>query len=665
MAQPRNYYVSAPTNQPAGSDGNPGTLARPFATIQKAADLVLPGDSVIVRGGTYSSPCTACNLVEINRPGAPGRWIVFINYPGERPLVKFTEWGGMLVRAGAAYIEINGFRVQGGAAGQTVAAAQVQNSSCDANGTIRPGPFEARFNGNGINADGRGFSPTRGLPHHLRFVNNEVFECGGGGMGAGQADYVTIENNLIYNNSFHTIFGTSGISIYQSWDYDRAPGYHTVVRNNRCFGNRLFVNVYTACDITDGNGIIIDDNRNTQNNSTLGPYQSRTLVANNVCVNNGGSGIHAYSSDHVDIVNNTAYFNSQSPECTGGEIYTNDCDDVLIQNNILVATPDNGINSGVNTPAARTTTTHNLHFGGNAETVPGTATVRADPRFVNPTLDWRTADFRLQATSPALDAGLAAGAPATDYAGQPRPQGAGVDLGAFELAGPTPPTTGFSGTYRLLARHSGKALDVSGSGTASGTRVQQWSPNGSPAQQWQIEAVGGGYYRLTAQCSGKALDVRGNTNNNGEVVHQWDYFGQANQQWAIEPTTGGYYRLLARHSGKCLHVVGISVAEGAAVQQWDYVGGNNQQWKIEPATAAARAAGASLRLFPNPAGLGPIQVSGAQAGADVRLLDLSGREQLRTRADATGHARLQCPAGLPAGLYVVQAAGQTLRLALE
>src|SRR5436309_1958329 len=47
LAQP--YYVA-----PAGSDGNPGTLEKPFATIQQAQKAVRhkPG-SVVLRGGAY------------------------------------------------------------------------------------------------------------------------------------------------------------------------------------------------------------------------------------------------------------------------------------------------------------------------------------------------------------------------------------------------------------------------------------------------------------------------------------------------------------------------------------------------------------------------------------------------------------------------------------
>ena len=36
-----------------GKDANPGTWSRPLRTLQRAADLVMPGTTVVIRGGTY------------------------------------------------------------------------------------------------------------------------------------------------------------------------------------------------------------------------------------------------------------------------------------------------------------------------------------------------------------------------------------------------------------------------------------------------------------------------------------------------------------------------------------------------------------------------------------------------------------------------------------
>jgi hypothetical protein len=38
---------------PAGRDDNPGTLGKPFVTVQQAQRVAGPADTVLIRGGTY------------------------------------------------------------------------------------------------------------------------------------------------------------------------------------------------------------------------------------------------------------------------------------------------------------------------------------------------------------------------------------------------------------------------------------------------------------------------------------------------------------------------------------------------------------------------------------------------------------------------------------
>src|SRR3989344_630151 len=75
------YYVS-----PSGSDTALGTLASPFKTIQRAAGIVNPGDTVLIRGGTYNK------TVPIARSGSSSARIIFKNYPGETPVI---DGGGL------------------------------------------------------------------------------------------------------------------------------------------------------------------------------------------------------------------------------------------------------------------------------------------------------------------------------------------------------------------------------------------------------------------------------------------------------------------------------------------------------------------------------------------------------------------------------------------
>ena len=99
------YYVS-----PSGSDTALGTLASPFKTIQRAAGIVNPGDTVLIRGGTYNK------TVPIARSGSSSARIIFKNYPGETPVI---DGGGLgisyysaLVTVSANYVTLSGLTIQ-------------------------------------------------------------------------------------------------------------------------------------------------------------------------------------------------------------------------------------------------------------------------------------------------------------------------------------------------------------------------------------------------------------------------------------------------------------------------------------------------------------------------------------------------------------------------
>jgi hypothetical protein len=59
---PRTWHVST-----SGSDANPGTLAAPLRTVQKAIRVVRAGDTILVHAGTYVGP------FDITRSGKPGQ----------------------------------------------------------------------------------------------------------------------------------------------------------------------------------------------------------------------------------------------------------------------------------------------------------------------------------------------------------------------------------------------------------------------------------------------------------------------------------------------------------------------------------------------------------------------------------------------------------------
>jgi hypothetical protein len=133
-----------------------------------------------------------------------------------------------------------------------------------------------------------------------------------------------------------------------------------------------------------------------------------------------------------------------------------------------------------------------------------------------------------------------------------------------------------NGTYKILARHSGKALDVN----QSTDTTLQWDDYGGNNQQWIVESLGTGYYKLRVKSSGKALDVFGNNTGNEATIGVYPYSGSNNQQWSIVDVGSGYYKVLARHSGKGLDVKAASQINGSIVHQYEYAGATNQQWSF-------------------------------------------------------------------------------------
>jgi endoglucanase len=139
-----------------------------------------------------------------------------------------------------------------------------------------------------------------------------------------------------------------------------------------------------------------------------------------------------------------------------------------------------------------------------------------------------------------------------------------------------------NGTYRLISRHSGKALDVSGHATADGANVIQWTYGGGNNQRWTLTHLGNNTYRIIGVQSGKALEVASTSTANGTNVDIRTNTGANNQRWTISATSGGFYRLSpVSSSGSALDVSGVSTADGANVHQWSWTGGNNQQWAIQ------------------------------------------------------------------------------------
>ncbi len=198
-----------------------------------------------------------------------------------------------------------------------------------------------------------------------------------------------------------------------------------------------------------------------------------------------------------------------------------------------------------------------------------------------------------------------------------------------------------AGYYTIVNIKSGKLLDVVGSGSESGTLVNQWEDNGGyDNQKWIVKDVGNGYCNIISKLNGLYLTIRGNGANcdllcvenptgrenqkfqitesgipkgektveegtykivlvnepnqsltvdggkteNGVNVHIWEYINSPQQQFNLVYDGEGFYEIIPVHSGKRIDVVGIG--NESNVDQWINNGGNdNQRWVIRKSKA--------------------------------------------------------------------------------
>ncbi|QBE61909.1 right-handed parallel beta-helix repeat-containing protein [Pseudoduganella lutea] len=445
---------------PNGDNSRDGrTPATAFRTLQHAESVVQPGDVVLLASGDYpSDPASdradGSALLKITRSGRPDAWITWKAAPKARPVLHPRAWAGIQVEGSYHIIE-----------GLTLVGANDEIALVKALEAPKKATKDPYYNTNGILVEGRR-NGADSKPHHVVIRNNSVSKFPGGGITAIEADHVTVENNEVFDNAWFMEYGGSGITFLTNWQVDDAPGYHIVVRGNKVWNNRTMVPWSKIGKLSDGNGILLDvtdqaggsggaTNPNADAvvqaarpaaqkveaaTATADPapppgvakgkrpvWTARSLIANNLSAFNGGSGIHTFRAAHVDIVNNTTYWNGSVVDYQ--ELFPNRSDDVVIMNNIIVPRPGGKVTSNNRNTNIRWDC--NVYSAAQ-DVFKGARDSVADPLFVKVARDLRDADFRLKPGSAARDAGCAEVPQALDLAGRKRPQGKGRDRGAYE-----------------------------------------------------------------------------------------------------------------------------------------------------------------------------------------------------------------------------------------
>ena len=366
----RTLYVSATI----GSNANSGlTATKPFATLQYAAGLTAPGDTVMVMAGTYTNTSAGSDILWISRSGTAAAPITYKNYSGQTATLRsINNWAA--IRITANYIVVDGLNIVGNAASISSSYGMSQAQALD----------NSLTNGDGLDINQ---PSTSVVPNHITVQNMVIHDVPGGGIGADNADYITIQNNYVYNTSNWSPYGDSAISVYEATDIDHNTGYKVTILHNTTFNNRELVPCVCRKfqSISDGNGIIIDDSLHSQSDNVA--YGGRSLIAYNISSDNGGSGIHAYSSAHIDILHNTTYNDEQVVPYNEGEIFSDTGSDVRIVDNILSAGAGKIITSS-NGNTSQIYEDYNIlwNIGGALKppSTPGAHDILADPKLINP-----------------------------------------------------------------------------------------------------------------------------------------------------------------------------------------------------------------------------------------------------------------------------------------
>jgi parallel beta-helix repeat protein len=394
FSEAATYYVAK-----TGSNSNTCTqaqsLATPKLTIVSGVTCLAPGDTLHIRAGTYAEfistiPGGTSWSAPVTVAGYPEETVT-LTPSGSNPIVHFGGQG-----FAQRYIILDNL-VLDGLAGYTMG----NPASTGAHGVFIDGVFSRADHIRVQNSEIKrtrlsgiftGTSPTDPLAGAFNeFKNLQVHHCGNsanlpGSAAIPQGYYINSASNVVEHNDVYAN-ASGGIYVFNSV---RIEANNNIIRYNRSHNN------------VRESGILLSTGANN-------------IAYNNLVYDNGYAGIAVdYNASNAKVYNNTVYGNAVRGISLGGST-----SNALVRNNIVFNNPTNTADNG------------------------GTGNVFSNNLTSNPSfVDVTNKDFRLQAGSQAVNAGMTISAVTNDYAGTPRPQGSSYDIGAYEysanLAAPAP-----------------------------------------------------------------------------------------------------------------------------------------------------------------------------------------------------------------------------------
>lgn len=137
--------------------------------------------------------------------------------------------------------------------------------------------------------------------------------------------------------------------------------------------------------------------------------------------------------------------------------------------------------------------------------------------------------------------------------------------------------------FLLIAKGSGKCLDVRGGSVKGGAAIQQWGCWGGENQNWFLKPDSDGTYEIESAESKLPLAIVGESRRAGARATLSELHSNfAVERWRLRRDALGYYNLVAASSEMCLDVSGGAWAteNGVRVQQWPCIGIDSQAWAL-------------------------------------------------------------------------------------
>ena len=415
-AQTGNTYYVATNGNDSRSCSTATNINTPKGTLSNAVTCLSAGDTLYIRGGTYTGSNNTIDS-EVNTVPSGTSWsnaVTIRGYPGETVTIRPPNGiHGLRLTLGAPhYLIFQDFILD--YVNDTIGMVGIYLSS-----GAHHNRFE-RLEVTGAKEFGIGFSRNNGNSPFNEVINSRISNSGfpGGPITNGHGFYISTSDNLFEGNE---VFNNQGYG-FHLYD-DAGPKFvaRNVVRNNKIYNNGLHPSL--------GYGLVQ-------------AWGADNLIYNNLIYSNPGGILIYIDSENVGVYNNTIYSNTVA-EGIALQFYQSA---PIIHNNIVFANESSIVD-----------------YGGTGSPVISN-NFTTDPKFINAS----TNDFHLQSSSPAINAGTTVSTVTTDFDGVSRPQGSAYDIGAYEFtsAPPPPPSTKFQINDRVQVTAS---LNVRSTPSTSGT----------------------------------------------------------------------------------------------------------------------------------------------------------------------------------------------------